>query len=76
MHRQLFYLTAAGRYPGRGALSEQEGIRTYVYPYGPELVGCSVQFGAGAAIKLGSLGQPDAALSEDLAPWARRFLTF
>ncbi|WP_161966193.1 CocE/NonD family hydrolase [Steroidobacter cummioxidans] len=76
MQRQPFYLTAAGELTREaGPASAQEGIRTYVYPMGTELVGSNEQF-ALAPLSLGSLSYQTPVMSEDLALLGTPILTF
>ena len=76
LQRQTFYLTAAGRLTREASRSsEQEGIRTYVYPMGTELVGSNEQF-AVAPLAIGSLNYETDVMSEDLTLLGTPILTF
>lgn len=76
LRRQAFYLTGAGELT-REALhsNDEEGVRTYVYPMGTELVGSNQHF-ALAPLPIGSLNYQTDAMSEDLQLLGTPILTF
>lgn len=76
LQRQTFYLTAAGELTREASRSsEREGVRTYIYPMGTELVGSNEQF-ALAPLAIGSLHYETDAMSEDLTLLGTPILTF
>ncbi len=76
LQRQAFYLTGSGALTREPPLSsDEQGIRTYVYPMGTELVGSNQQF-ALAPLPMGSLNYETDVMSEDLALLGTPILTF
>lgn len=75
LRRQTFYLTAAGELTREASrLGEKEGVRSYVYPMGTELVGSNEQF-ALAPLSIGSLHYETDVMGEDLALLGTPILT-
>ncbi|WP_129777739.1 DUF885 family protein [Peristeroidobacter soli] len=76
LQRQALYLTGSGeltREPPPS--SDEQGIRSYVYPMGTELVGSNEHF-ALAPLPIGSLNYETEVMSEDLALLGTPILTF
>lgn len=76
LRRRPFYLTADGELtPELSRLDGKDGVRSYVYPMGTELVGSNSHF-ALAPLPIGSLNYETAVMKEDLALLGTPILTF